>query len=359
MGVVGELHERILNGLVRLTGRVGSYTDARGVLGGIVRDMVKELGVRGAAICQIKGGEPELVCAEGDAPEESLALRVIETRTITEKDDCVAWPLLVQNQLIGVLGIRGEAPAPLRAVIGMLGGRCAHILNDARGAAAQRALLGGLSHELRAPLQALLGHVDLLRDGRHGEPTPDQAEALDRVAHNAEKILAVIGDVLQVARIDSGYDEVIVGEVALADLLNEEADDARALAESRGLELSVDCPAGLQVVTDGAKLRRIVTNLLSNAIKYTPEGGVRVRAATQDGAIRIEVTDTGVGIPKEKWKSVFGEYVRLDASADGTGLGLSIARRLAQLLGGRLELSSRVGEGTTFAFTLPTRACPR
>jgi signal transduction histidine kinase len=359
MGTVGELHERILDGLVRLTGRVGSYTDARGALKGIVRDLVRELGVSGAALCRIKDGEPELVCAEGDAPPESLALSVLESRTVTEDGDCVAWPLRAQARLVGVLGIRGDAPPPLRAVVGMLAGRCAHILNDARGAAAQRALLGGLSHELRAPLQALLGHVDLLRDGRHGEPTPGQAEALDRVAHNAEKILAIIGDVLQVARIDAGHDEAIVGEVALAGLLHEEADDARALAEGRGLELRVDCPAGLQVVTDGAKLRRIVTNLLSNAIKYTAEGGVCVRASSADDVVRIEVVDTGVGIPEEKWKSVFGEYVRLDASEEGTGLGLAIASRLAQLLGGRLELRSRVGAGTTVAFTLPARACPR
>ena len=133
----------------------------------------------------------------------------------------------------------------------------------------------------------------------------------------------------------------------------------RALAESRGLELGVDCPAGLRVVTDGAKVRRIVTNLLSNAIKYTSEGRVDVRASSQHGAVCIEVADTGVGIPEAEWKSVFREYVRLDVSAEGTGLGLSIASRLAQLLGGRLELRSRVGEGTTIAFTLPARACPR
>lgn len=210
-------------------------------------------------------------------------------------------------------------------------------------------LLEGLSHELRAPLQTLLGHVDLMRRGTFGELTAEQADALDAVAGSAEKILRVANDVLQVARIDSGLEKVRAEEVALDALLERELEDVRAQADAKGLRLELDCPPGLSVVSDEAKLGRILTNLLSNAVKYTEAGSVRVSARKD----RIEVIDTGVGIGAGDREAVFEEYVRLDTKQDGTGLGLAIVRRLAGLLGARLELESEPGRGTTVRLHLP------
>lgn len=221
--------------------------------------------------------------------------------------------------------------------------------------AALRRLVQGLAHELRAPLQSLLGHLDLLREGRYGPLTPEQGEALASVAAHAERILAVTRDVLQVARIEAGRDHVIVGEVELDALLRREVDAVAPLALSAGLELRLRCPPGLRAVTDGAKVARIVTNLLSNAVKFTPRGRVTVRAGVLGDGVFVEVADTGVGIPEERQEEVFAEYVRLDPGREGTGLGLSIARRLARLCGGDLTLASRPGEGTTVRLELPGR----
>jgi len=224
---------------------------------------------------------------------------------------------------------------------------------ESREDAARRALQG-LAHELRAPLQSLLGYVDLLRDGSLGPLNGEQQSAVESVAAAAEKILAVTGDVLQVARIAAGRDRVIVGEVALDALLAGEIDAVRPLATAEGLELALECPAGLRTVSDGAKIARIVTNLLTNALKFTPRGGrVLVRAAADGDGVRIEVSDDGAGIPAGKHDAVFEEYVRLDRSREGTGLGLPIARRLAEMLGGALTLDSAEGCGATFRLRLP------
>jgi signal transduction histidine kinase len=218
---------------------------------------------------------------------------------------------------------------------------------------AQRALLHGLSHELRAPLHALLGHLDLLRRGTFGALTPEQSQALDAVASSAERILAVTRDVLQVARIDAGQEQVIVGEVDLGELVAREIDAIRPLADRAGLALRARCPPGLKVVSDGHKIARILTNLLTNAIKYTRRGGVVVEGGAQGETVFVEVRDSGVGIPEEQQQAVFSEYVRVDRAGEGSGLGLPIARRLATLLGGRLVLRSAPGEGTTVRLELP------
>ncbi len=353
--------DRLIEGLVRLVSRVGSYTDA-GALCGVARDLVRELGCAGAAVWLEQRGELVRECEEGLAIGDALA-RSVEGE-VREEGDCIAWPLAVAGRSFGVLAVRGALEEPARMLVRMLAGRCAHILDDARKARMQRALLEGLSHELRAPLQALLGYADVLRGGGFGPLNDAQAEAVEAVAASAEKVLAVARDVLQVARIDAGHERPIVGEVALCDLLRREVDDARPLAEARGLRLSLDCPKDLVVVSDGAKMGRIVTNLLGNAIKYTREGGVSVAAHRLGEGCVIDVSDTGIGIPEERREAVFDEYVRLDPATEGTGLGLPIARRLAALLGGTLVLAPGTGagsgpqRGSIFRLTLPPcQAC--
>jgi len=221
----------------------------------------------------------------------------------------------------------------------------------------ERELLQGLSHELRAPLQALLGHIDLLRDGTYGPLNPEQRRALDSIAAGADRILAIARDVLQVARIDAGHERVIVGEVDLAGLVRAEAEAIRPLATAAGLQLAVECPPDLTVTSDGRKIARILANLLGNAVKYTTSGSITVRAGREEGAVFLEVRDTGVGIPPELHEAVFLEYVRAPGTAqEGTGLGLPIARRLATLLGGSLQLESAPGRGTTLRLLLPSGA---
>ena len=210
-------------------------------------------------------------------------------------------------------------------------------------------LLRGLAHELRAPLQTLLGHVDLLRGGTFGPVTPEQSDALSAVGRSAERILLIAEDVLQVARIDAGLETAATEPVALSELLEHEAGHVGPAAEAKGLALVVDVPAGLVVDSDGPKLARIAANLLGNAIKYTDAGTVALRA----GPGFFEVEDTGVGIAADRRDAVFEEYVRLERDRSGTGLGLAIVRRLADLVGARVRLDSEPGRGSTFRVELP------
>jgi len=322
-------------------------------LRGIVRDLVGEIGLLGA--CVWSEGSAGLAVSEcvGESPDHSLAKRARETGEPVVSGDCMAWPLLVRDKWVGALAVRGDLPEPTRAIVGMLAGRCAHIVNDARAAAVRQTLLGGLSHELRAPLQSLLGHLDLLRTGTLGTLAEPQGRALESVGRNSEKVLAIIGDVLQVSRIDAGFDDVVSEEFPLCEALEGEAEDARPLAVSRGLQLEVSCDGPIALQTDGAKVRRIVMNLLSNGIKYTKEGRVTLRGFKDGDVAVIEVSDTGSGIPEDQVERVFEEYVRLDPDGEGSGLGLPIARRLARLLGGTLDLASAPGQGTTATLRLP------
>jgi len=341
---------RLLEGLVRLVGKVGSYRDATASLGALVSGLVEDLGWGGAALWRVESGRLESVAEAGDSIPGEFAAGASE-RPCRELGRC-AWPLRVEEAFLGVLAVAGETGGSREALTEMLAGRCAHILGDARQAEAQETLLSGLSHELRAPLQSLLGYLDLLRNGSFGPLTGDQSEALEAVSRNAERILDVTRHVLQVARIDSGNDQAIVGEVVLDELLAVEADHVRPLAAAAGLELRLECPRPLRLISDGAKIGRIVTNLLTNAVKYTEEGSVILRAGRNGERIFIEVADTGVGIAPDRQAAVFEEYVRIDESSEGTGLGLAIATRLARLLDARLTLCSQVGEGTTVRLDL-------
>jgi signal transduction histidine kinase len=341
----------VLERLLRLVAKVGSYADAATAVSGIVRGVVDELGLEGAAVWQRTHDGYEPLGCHGAPVSDGLVLSA--DRTEQAREGCRAWPLQTSRGTVGVFAVRGELRGMVGDVVRTLAARCAHILEDGRRAGAQRAVLEGLGHELRAPLQSLLGYVDLLGDGTFGPLAPDQAAALASIAGNAERILSVTRDVLQVARIDSGHETVIVGEVDLDDLIRRELDSVRPLAAEAGLSLLCECPSGLRTRSDGRKIARILTNLLTNAVKYTPTGSVIVRAGKSPTGVFVDVVDTGAGIPPQRQADVFKEYVRLDGAQEGTGLGLAIARRLAELVGGRLTLSSEVGTGTTVRLDLP------
>lgn len=342
---------QVLERLLRLAGRMGSCADASTAVSGIVRDIVDELGLEGAAAWQRTHDGYEPLSRHGAPVPDDLVHSA--DRTEQARAGCRAWPLQTSRGTVGVFAVRGQMTGTVGDTVRMLATRCAHILEDGRRGGAQRALLEGLGHELRAPLQSLLGYVDLLRNETLGPLAADQAAALASIAGNAERILSVTRDVLQVARIDSGHETVIVGEVDLDSLIRRELDAVRPLAAGAGLDLSCECPPGLRTRSDGRKIGRILTNLLTNAVKYTPAGTVSVRAGEHPGGIFIEVADSGTGIPPARQDDVFREYVRLDASREGIGLGLAIARRLADLVGGRLTLFSEVGAGTTVRLDLP------
>jgi signal transduction histidine kinase/DNA-binding response OmpR family regulator len=216
-----------------------------------------------------------------------------------------------------------------------------------------------MSHELRTPINAILGYGQLLEDGVFGELLPSQQGAATRVVGSARHLLELVNDVLDISKLEAGKMEIFPEPVDLPVLLRDVTTSVELQAAGKGLELVLELPARLPVVTDPGRVRQIVLNLLSNAIKFTDEGSVRLALAAAGESVRICVSDTGPGIAPADQERVFSEFEQTESAAarGGTGLGLPISRRLATLLGGGLSLESEPGRGSTFTLRLPLR-CP-
>jgi PAS domain S-box-containing protein len=220
--------------------------------------------------------------------------------------------------------------------------------------------LANMSHELRTPLNSVIGFSELLFDGRVGPMTAEQKDLLADVLTSARHLLDLVGDVLDIARLETGHLTLRRETVDLGDLVEETVGSVRVDAARRGLRLRAQvAPDAGTVVTDPSRLRQVLVNFLSNALKFTPEGGsVTVRAAgAGDGLYRVEVADTGIGIRAEDLPRLFEEFEPLDASASkrypGTGLGLALSRRIVVAMGGTIGVDSAPGKGSTFRAVLP------
>jgi PAS domain S-box-containing protein len=220
--------------------------------------------------------------------------------------------------------------------------------------------LANVSHELRTPLNAIIGYTHLMLEGVSGELNRAQQDKLARVDANARHLLAVINDLLDITRIESGKMPVQSERLRLPELIDEVMTEVEPLIAGTRLEvnriLSPDLP---EIETDRQKVKQIVLNLLSNALKFTPQGSVTIRLDhdCDNCEISIAVSDTGIGIAEENQKTIFEAFEQANSShtrrQGGTGLGLTICRRLAHLLDGRIMLTSRLAEGSTFILFLP------
>jgi signal transduction histidine kinase len=236
----------------------------------------------------------------------------------------------------------------------------------AQAVAARSRLMRGVSHDLKNPIHAIDGHTQLLEDELRGPLTAEQRDSLARIRRSARALMALIEDLLELARAEAGQLTVKLDRVVLHDVVHDAVEEHRAAAEAAGLTL-VHRDDGSETIltTDPARVTQVLGNLLSNAIKYTPAGG-RIEVSTEmlarrDGAeggrLAIHVADDGPGIPADKYEEVFGEFTRLDSTdKPGAGLGLSIARRIARLLGGDVTVSGGKERGARFTFWLPVRA---
>jgi signal transduction histidine kinase len=224
-------------------------------------------------------------------------------------------------------------------------------------------LMRGFSHDVKNPIGAADGYAELLNEGVYGALTPGQRESIVRMRRCLRGALALIDDLHELARAETGHLEISAEPVDLVDLVRHLGEEYQATAEAGRLRLTVDAPTDLPLIrTSRTRVRQIASNLLSNAIKYTKDGSVTVtimRRASADSAdggawASIEVSDTGPGIPPDKLEYIFQEFGRVAGSeAPGAGLGLAISRLLAQALGGRLTVTSQVGRGSTFTLWLP------
>jgi ammonium transporter len=220
--------------------------------------------------------------------------------------------------------------------------------------------LANMSHELRTPLNAIIGFTRIV--SRNSDALPErQVDNLSKVLVSAEHLLALIDEILDLSRIEAGQVTLDISESNVTEVLQEVTDSLEPLIERPRVRLVVDADDELpSIVTDREKLKQILLNLVSNAVKYTDEGTIAVRAEAEDGRLRIDVSDTGVGIPAEEVGKIFDEFHQADGaispSRPGTGLGLTISRRLARTLGGDVTVDSTPGVGSTFTLALPLRA---
>ena len=227
--------------------------------------------------------------------------------------------------------------------------------------------LASMSHELRTPLNAIIGFTGTLLMKLPGPLNADQEKQLRTVQTGAKHLLALINDLLDLAKIESGKVDLKLVPTDCREVIDEVAASLRQHAESKGLEFTVTAPLGLTVCTDRRALSQIIINLTNNAIKFTERGSVRLKAERREESgsrtleinVEISVADTGLGIRPEDQAKLFTAFSQVTSrtgqAQEGTGLGLHLSQKLAEALGGRIELKSEYGRGSTFTLVLPEK----
>jgi signal transduction histidine kinase len=217
--------------------------------------------------------------------------------------------------------------------------------------------LATVSHELRGPLSSIVSYTELIADEKEGL-SPAAASFLEVIERSADQLTRLVSDLLLLSRIEAGAAPLGLAPVSVRDVLTDVLREAAPVAERQGIELVGSVGDGPPVQADRARLVQVVENLVSNAIKYSTTGGtVRVSASAADGQWRIDVADSGLGIPADELDRVFERFFRASngrkAGRLGSGLGLSVVQALTVLHGGRVEVTSTVGQGSTFSAFLP------
>jgi GAF domain-containing protein len=220
--------------------------------------------------------------------------------------------------------------------------------------------LANMSHELRTPLNAIIGFSEILAEKMFGDINEKQTEYLHDILESGRHLLSLINDILDLSKVEAGRMELEPTDFDLPSAIDNALILVRERATRRGITLGHSVDEGLRTIRgDERKVKQVLLNLLSNALKFTPEGGrIEVRAGVHDGFAEIAVTDTGVGIAPEDQEAVFEEFRQVgsaDRKVEGTGLGLALSRKFIELQGGRIWVTSAVGVGSTFTFTLPVR----
>ena len=297
---------------------------------------------------------------EQDRIEAAVGVDFSAAAWVNEMAMARAVPLGVAEFVIVLLVVFATAYRA-RGVALSMSMQAQHILDDARRSAeaanrAKSEFLANMSHEIRTPMTAILGYAEIAIEGTKDRVLRDH---LGTIRRNGEHLIELINDLLDHSKIESGVIRTCQEPVNVRELLGDVRMLMRVKAEAKhiGLELAIDPHVPAWVTTDETRLRQIVMNLVGNAIKFTDRGGVCVEASWSDeGALAVSVSDTGIGIPPDRLDAVFRPFEQADASTTrrfgGTGLGLTISRRLARMLGGDVQVQSTVGEGSTFTVTV-------
>jgi signal transduction histidine kinase len=230
---------------------------------------------------------------------------------------------------------------------------------------AKSQFLASMSHELRTPLNAIIGYIEIMLAGMVGTFTPQQTELQHHVHVNAKRLLSLINDILDLAKIESGKLEFVIAPANPRQLVNETLASMESLAKQKSIYLHCnyadDTPE--VIMCDAKKVQQVVVNLVSNAIKFTTNGGVTVEVSTGDKTQwMMKVIDTGAGMPTDAPGYIFEKFRQVDGTStrqhQGTGLGLAIVKSLVEGMGGKIDVETALGKGTTFVVTLPRSGKP-
>jgi signal transduction histidine kinase len=273
----------------------------------------------------------------------------------------------LNRELATEVARRSAVEAELRVIQSRLEARVAERTREvedarARAEAADRAksqFLAQMSHDLRTPLNAVLGFAELMRSGMYGPlGDPRYAEYATYIHRSGELLLELIDDILDLARIEQGRAVLRIEPVALDELLQDAARAAEVEADRKRITLILPAaPCGIALPADRKALRRMLDNLIGNAVRYTPEAGrVELRCAPAEGGVRLTVCDSGPGIAPDEVSRVLQPFVRgrrAEASTTGTGLGLAIVKSMVELHGGRIEIGTAELGGAAVSLWLP------
>ena len=217
-----------------------------------------------------------------------------------------------------------------------------------------------MSHELRTPLHIILGYLSLLEEGDFGPVSAEQRDALDKIDHSARGLLALVDDTLDLSRLERDSLPVSRKDVHVAELLRSLENDVQKMPRPVDVALVWQAPDALVVHTDAGKLKIVLRSLISNALKFTAHGSITIAAQSCGDGVELSVADTGSGLHRADFSRIFEPFTQLGETSTrttgGVGMGLYIARRITELLGGTIAVSSRLGVGSTFRVWIPTVA---
>src|SRR5215510_14177636 len=289
----------------------------------------------------------------------------------------LAVPLLSEGQLLGGLAVSRKAPGDFAPeivdVLQTFAAQSTLAIQNARlfreieqksreleaASRHKSEFLANMSHELRTPLTAIIGFSEVLQEQMFGELNEKQADYMRDIHSSGQHLLSLINDILDLSKIEAGHMELSLVEFDFPAAVDNAVTLVRERATRRGVKLEVEMDETLGCFyADERKFKQILLNLLSNAVKFTPEGGrVKLQAEQVSVSVLVSVIDNGVGISAADQELIFEEFRQVATKdqnkPEGTGLGLALTKKFVEMQGGRISVSSELGKGSTFAFTLP------
>jgi signal transduction histidine kinase len=349
--------------VLRMTGKLGEVVAA---VGNVVPARGRCFELQGSMLAEALD-QDELVHEENFSDSGRPLMRVVPELSL---GPILMAPLRAHGETLGVLAVtRGAGGRPFapreRAGLRVLADHAAlavHkslLLQQAQSAdRAKGRFLATMSHELRTPLTALAGYGELLADQVIGPMSEPQLDILERMRSVTNHLSAMIEEILAFTSLEEGRETVRPSEFLAEDLVRSALAVVEPMAEQRGIVVELKLKStSVRVTSDIDKARQILVNLLGNAVKFTDRGRVTIRLVRASTSVRIDVQDTGIGIPADELPRLFRPFAQVDTGLTrrhgGTGLGLYISRRLATMLGGHIEVASEPGVGSTFSVVLP------